>query len=580
MATAPLTSGIIIGSAVVSFGTLLPVLWPKDDDNNNNNFIWEEFIQRTEAIVKQSIDEHAKNDALANLEGLKEVLEAYQEALEDWIDLKKQQHETGNTPAKLRQSALLVKTRLDTAHMQFKFAMPTFRKSGCQILLLSVYAQAANLHLNLLQQGACLADEWNKDAFPLADRAVAGTSEGYQKTLKHLISHYIDYCTNTYYEGLNKVKVEDFDEVKSVKDLMSYNYEMVITVLDIVALFPNYDTVNYKFGIKSELTRNVYQILSPDYLSNIKLSDNDWSFFNPSLFTWLKSLHFYKGKMKNQESAFLAVSSDYYFSNYESAILSSDISGYRPLESTSQIQPADNIVSLITGTINSYLSKIDFFRIEEKDIHRHTLIASSETPNKIQYQQFGVDVDNEHRGKHILSDIYAFYKNGMFCFFFSWTHPSVSRKNTIYNNLYTQISAVKAYFLGNKSEVLSGFGFTGGDVLRFKDTFSIKCVVSNQTPARSYSIRIRYAANNTNTAIKPLIGYVIRGVTSDKMFLDYTFSDRDTRFLKYEDFGYKEFLNKLHLEPEEEIELVFSHLNNSGEMYLIIDKIEFIPYID
>ncbi|MGQ7101488.1 delta endotoxin C-terminal domain-containing protein, partial [Escherichia sp. SP-MK] len=58
----------------------------------------------------------------------------------------------------------------------------------------------------------------------------------------------------------------------------------------------------------------------------------------------------------------------------------------------------------------------------------------------------------------------------------AWTHPSVDKYNMLASNSITQIPAVMAQNLSNGAQVISGPGYTGGDLLKIgiRSFFTIK----------------------------------------------------------------------------------------------------------
>ncbi|WP_413589505.1 insecticidal delta-endotoxin Cry8Ea1 family protein, partial [Bacillus toyonensis] len=101
-----------------------------------------------------------------------------------------------------------------------------------KIILLSTYTHAANLHLNLLNQGVNFYDMWNQDQGKLVTSTAS--SSYYFLRLEEYTKIYTNYCTETYKVGLNTLKNE---KGMTWNIYNAYRREMTLTVLDHVALF-------------------------------------------------------------------------------------------------------------------------------------------------------------------------------------------------------------------------------------------------------------------------------------------------------------------------------------------------------
>lgn len=550
----------LIGTGLISFGTLLPVLWP--NQNADNNFIWEDLMTRTEKLVHELISTHVKEEALAHLEGLKEVLEEYQEALDSWIALKKQQYETGKTPLELRQVASLVKSRFDNAHLQFTFAMPSFREPTYQVLLLPVYTQAANLHLILLQQGSINADHWNEDAFPSSDRAIAGTSEGYHKKLTELTTEYTNYCKNTTKKG-SSMTINFVEQVK-------YYSDTLINVLDIVSLFPYYNKFNYPSGVKVELTRPIYTILNEKtFLSLDPKNYNEY--FEPSLLPWLYSINLFTDSYENHK-IFSGNSTNKHFTNNDH--LRTEVTGNStPNSSSQQYKLNEPVYSLTTWTYKDFpaLNGIKFSgEHNSKHFTAEDVSADRLREEKI---KIGIDDDDAYKLNHHLSNMVTLFDRETrdFCYLFTWRHYGISRHNIILNGVYTQFSFDKSSYIGPKTKVLGDHLDYAGRLVSLKDILEMICYVHND---QTYKIRIRYALNTKSYNKKEVLSFTIQGEDHEFVDIDDTFSGSIPT--RYEDFKYKELNIKIPLKKDEKIEISVSTTSpNDSNIYL--DKIEFIP---
>ncbi|MGX4669829.1 insecticidal delta-endotoxin Cry8Ea1 family protein [Cerasibacillus sp. JNUCC 74] len=589
LSTFTITSGLII-----SFGTLFSIYWPEGEKDKT---AWRQFMKIGEDAFQEQITKNVKEDAEAKLHGLRQVLGSYEEAFQSWRKLKEKQI-LGTPPSNenIQQAASLVKIRFEIAHNNLLQHMPEYQISDYKVVLLPTYAQAANLHLNLLQQGTQFADEWNKDMSHsrIKDETIAGTSDYYYQKLKLYIKDYINYCVKTYYEGLN--------ELKSSKDITwdiynNYRFEMTLNVLDLITLYPFYDLKKYPKGVDSELTREIYtpldgffQDTEPQKDENLEKIESKLT-RKPGLFTWLSDLVFYtkKGTYGNEGDRLYRIDNQISYTNDVSR--KSIYYGGKDLDSLipSRIRYKDFIYKLIVtrGFQKIVIGKEYKFynliqHIELKTTNNTNLFYNAGTLNDKDYKKDYVlanrennnEITNGENYSHILSQFPLYleslnYQNyDYYVFTLGWTHYSVDRYNTINNKVCTQIPAIKAYSKGTKSEVIQGPGFTGGHIINLKDSFTIQCRVLNDTV--EYQLRIIYASNgNCN------VNLVIPGLSSQSKFLGPTYKNDENRDL-FESYVCVEFPENIKLSSNQYTDITFNRQDN-GESLLYIDKIEFLP---
>ncbi|MEE2018650.1 insecticidal delta-endotoxin Cry8Ea1 family protein [Bacillus toyonensis] len=477
------------------------------------------------------------------------------------------------------------------------------------ILVLSSYAQVANLHLTVLNQ-AVKFEAYLKNNRQFDYLEPLPTAIDYYPVLTKAIEDYTNHCVTTYKKGLNLIKTTPDSNLNGNINWNTYNTyrtKMTTSVLDLVALFPNFDVGKYPIGVQSELTREIYQVLnfeeSPYKYYDFQYQEDSLT-RRPHLFTWLDSLNFYEKAQTTPNNFF---TSHYNMFHYTLDNKSQKSSVFGNQNVTDRLKSLDlatniyifllNVTSLDNKYLNDYnnISKMDFFitngtRLLEKDL----TAGSGQINSDVNKNIFGLPIlkRRENQGiptlfptydnySHILSfikslSIPATYKTQVYTF--AWTHSSVDPKNTIYTHLTTQIPAVKATLLGTAttelSKVVQGPGHTGGDLIDFKDRFKIICQHSNSQ--QSYFVRIRYASNGSANT-RAAINLSIPGVAELDMALNPTFSGTDYTNLKYKDFQYLEFLDEVKFGPNQNLSLVFNRLDVYTNTTVLIDKIEFLP---
>ncbi|MGD6840672.1 insecticidal delta-endotoxin Cry8Ea1 family protein, partial [Bacillus thuringiensis] len=606
--------GAIVGAIIISIGTLLPIFWPNGEKDKT---VWTEFIKMGENYVDTPLTETVKEDKLATLEGIRLVLAEYEKGFQDWKDLKEKQIPGSKPSQALQQASLTVKTRFEIVNNDILREMPGFQLPTYKMILLPIYAQVANLHLTLLQQGIEFADIWNADIFPSQTEfeTNAGTSNDYYKDLIKKIQEYSNYCANTYREGLNNLKNE---ATMTWGILNSYRKEMTLTVLDIIAMFPFFDPKKYRvligtknavIGTKSELTREIYMDthLEDKYERYFQLDKTEEVLIRkPHLFTWLSGINF--------ETLIVNPSIPSLIGHQVDDVKTPTL--LNPIE-TNSYDLWDHCIKVEGRCSETKSEKINF--LYPTNIFKLTLdvyakgsddptSATTLTINKIYFCDqnesippyiYNAGNTSKHIEKrnavlenHYLSCITSYYplKTSTFNnstmqtidmeemkrYTLVWTHDSADPDNKIYKDTTTSLPVVKAYEINLPSKVIEGPGHTGGDVIQLQPQGSFKMTCRTASAEQKYFIRIRYASNGWVTA-KPMINLIITQVESLVMQLNQTFAHTNYQELQYQEFGYLEFPNEVTLPANETINLIFNRLDSFSDSAVIIDKVEFLP---
>ncbi|MBG9755941.1 hypothetical protein J2B92_10020 [Lysinibacillus sphaericus] len=572
----------VIGAIIISFGTLLPLLWSEDE--NNPKTVWIEFIRMGERLVDKTISQTVLNILESYLKDLKVNLIDYEKAKQDWIELKKQQLPGSPPSINLRNAADIAHQRLDSLHNKFA-ELNVFKVASYETILLPVYAQAANLHLNLLQQGAMFADQWIEDKYSPRNDTFAGNSNDYQDLLKSRTITYINHIENTYKDGLNYL----WNQPEMTWDIYNeYRTNMTLTALDLLPLFPFYNKELYdpRVGIKSELTREVYinTPVDPHLHRYFKLGETEDKLTNNSeLFKWLTSLKF---RTFNQPGFPFLIGNMNYFKKTNGTQLINNQQQLWSFPGTTEIEklfPSPANIDKVTmyiyygsgwevpEPISITINKLIF------NHHKHGLITEYDAGNT-NAPTMGIYVNLP---KHYLSCLNSYYPltattNGMGkeelkMYSFGWTHESVDFLNEISNDKITQIPAVKAYNLNSNSRVIKGPGHIGGNLVYLSDKsqLSLACRYTNSSP-QDFLIRIRYASNKRNMV------QLFTPFSTHQFVLPQTFNHLNIEQTKYEDYEYAQLPGSLTINGNVNIDLLFLlNVLDGGE--LLLDKIEFIP---
>nr|AAY24695.1 Cry [Bacillus thuringiensis] len=569
------------------YSSLLDTLWPDGKSQ------WEIFMEQVEEIVDQKIENYARNKALAELEGLGNNFEVYLEALENWQSNTRDIND--------------VKIRFISLDSLFTQSMPSFRIEGFQLPLLSVYAQAANLHLLLLRDATTFGKEWGLDS---------ATMDSYYKRQKALSAEYSDHCVKWYKNGLNKLSKS------TAKDWVKFNQfrrEMTLTVLDVVALFPNYDAKIYPMQTVTQLTREVYT--DPVGMTNLPNGIGSWYDIAPTfatienavirkphLFDFIRNLYVYFGdrgasanrsmKFWNGHEIFYAnIGSSVFFQVYNYVKLGSNNYPYvfvdRDIYQTESL--AGCIYDIIyPGYTYKFFGapKVEFHVVDRRNntgiftfnpgfgqIIQNVQNSLSQLPleslDEPAYEAYS------HRLCHVTLVPPGNNSNYEGLPVYSWTHKSASLENVIYPDKITQIPAVKSFPGGQWGGVEAGPGFTGGDVTKsvtseattiLRDVVKLAVTIPQDSIKQKYRVRIRYASQTDIPATF---------FTSDSGNRDFVLKSTTTAasnaFENYKEFQYIDIPGTIEFTKVNEIVTVYLHAYKVSNHHVNIDKVEFIP---
>ncbi|WP_103574454.1 insecticidal delta-endotoxin Cry8Ea1 family protein [Bacillus thuringiensis] len=572
----------IVAAGIISVGTLFPFFWPQDKPTAQ---VWKDFIKQGDTITNKTISAAVESLVLAELNGLKSILDVYTDALELW---KKDKNNIVNRDN--------VKSIFTNLHLQFVAAMPKFATNGYEVILLSTYTAAALLHITFLHEALQYANEWN-----------LARSEGtfYRGQLIQAIENYINYCEKWYREGLEILKNSTWDIYAA------YQNEYTLSILNVISIFPRFDIRNFPTNIATRLesTQKLYTTTpnmkalktnnSIDYIKDKLIPPLD-------LFKKLKSLTFYTFLDSNNQYDHLQgiVNNSYYTNISTNKIFSSGTtegSSYQlGLASDQVIYYTDifhhlNQSNFKDGSLG--IKIINFNIINKYNEVSQKSYDSNATSNLILEVILPFLKTTEKDYKYILSYITITPQQIVGClspsyiYGFIWTHSSVNLNNTIHytnkNNFsqITQISAVKAYLKKDRVSVIEGPGHTGGDLVKFTQWDDSISTHYQFTSSGEYKIRVRYASTaqvNQTSGLSMTIYH--KGNPTETW--DLNINNKSDTILnlnepKYNHFQYTEFPNKTLIinkdpnSPYLELRIDLSYKGNTATT--LIDKIEFIP---
>jgi delta endotoxin, N-terminal domain len=211
---------------------LVEIFWPSGASDSQ---IWDSMEARVEALVNQKIQESVYEQAQADLEGLQKVLQDYAQAAKD-----------GDTPSFISDSWVAARSHFDRS-------IPNFRVTGSEVLLLPLWAQAANMHLTLMRDGWLFGKDWGwNDA----------TRNTVLKDLQGLILDYTAWAPRTFGRGISsRFGTVNYHLCEPFRTSNDFHQQMVPAVLDLAQRWPLFDPTVYPPPIapdKAYLTSEVY----------------------------------------------------------------------------------------------------------------------------------------------------------------------------------------------------------------------------------------------------------------------------------------------------------------------------------
>ncbi|PHF92197.1 hypothetical protein COI63_33210, partial [Bacillus toyonensis] len=584
------------GAAFGILGALLGFLWP-----TNTQEIWQKFMNAVEELVDQKIETFARNQAIARLAGIHGVLKDYQGAVNDL-------NKDPNNP--LLQE--ITRTQFIAAETFITGSMPLFQVVGQEVPMLTIFTEAANLHLPLLRDGVTFGASWG---------VPVETRNRYQLELEENLSKYTDYCVNIYNIGLQQAhklppnydyrsgkipwippnlsnssysrEIPYWNPVIDWNLYNNYRRDMTLMVLDVVALWPMYNPKLYSKPVKSELTRELYsELIGQNNMEDQNAIEN-MIVRPPHLFTWLDTMKFgFQSPKPNpgNQRQYRDIQVVLHKTNDNNSWEETTVSCYGTRTSETVLNNAAYGRVELSGAFSPCMLR--FYTpyngggyLVGNDVPNVT----ADTPhagggNLVNYGTarwyIGTEIPysslpHNHRLSYVdgCSTWFSYPGigntfNWVSSFVFAWTHNNVDPNNTIDPNKITQIPAVKGYGLGGNATVIRGPGSTGGDLVQLPNPGSVKIQLPVASKSQSYRVRIRYASsgNGTLRVVKWNHGYYSHAY--------YNVSTTYSSALTYNSFKYLESYAITMYPADNDLEI---WLENSGGGPIIIDKIEFIP---
>ncbi|EOO22988.1 hypothetical protein ICM_06211 [Bacillus cereus BAG1X2-3] len=579
----PIVGALNVLSRIIGF------LWP-----NNNTITWQRLISVVEALIDRRATQDVINRAVRQLEGLQVNVAQYTTAFNNW----NANEATRNNPALQRE----VISRFNIADGALGSAIPEFRIEGYELITLTVYAQAANMHLLLLRDAVINGKLWGQE-----DKTI----DDLYKLQVCLIDAYTEHCMSFYRQGL-----QDLRNRGNWNAFNNYRRTMTITLLDIISLFSNYDARVYPTNTAMQLTREVYTEpnATPQWLNHnfntaqFNQIENDL-IRQPSLFNT------FIGATLNASTLFRVDFSGVPVPAFTRFNIRSGVATPNPIVTTGpwlglpnstpdqtfnltrRLNIPENSPMYIfrinsTATTHNYGSQFGNWRT---GITRMVSYSNEGTgPSFVQdfnlNTSYGVrTIDSYIPGtgpasepptalnySHTLSTMTTSgvgFLQG-FVTAYGWSHKSAAATNRLIPGRTTQFPAVKSRVLGGSAgtRVISGPGHTGGALVAMSGYSAL--AITFESPSRQrYRLRIRFVKDFNNASLRAFIP----GVFSQPFTLLGSGAAVDPNLL-LRDFRYVDVPGSFELMGNvSNYDLTIDNPSTSITGTCLIDKIEFIP---
>ncbi|WP_180235377.1 insecticidal delta-endotoxin Cry8Ea1 family protein [Bacillus cereus] len=577
-----------LGTAAGVISSIFGFLWKRFGTDPQAQ--WKQFMEAVEYLVSQKITDAVRSKAVSELEGVQRAVELYQEAANAW------NMNPDNAAAKER-----IRRQYTSTNTVIEYAMPSFRVGSFEVPLLTVYAQAANLHLLLLRDAVKFGAGWGFSPTEVEDnytRLQARTAE------------YTNHCTNTYDKGLKQA----YDLAPNPTDYNKYPYlnpyskdpiygkyytapvdwnlfndfrrDMTLMVLDIVAVWPTYNPrlYNNPNGVQIQLSREVYSTVYGRGWSNNSTVDAIESTLvrPPHLVTELTKLTFDERNLYEAETvpvAFRKVTNTLHYvgssTTWEQSFSATPVGSLKAVH---------NVLATDIGNLALSLGAVPlgFSFYNKNDQHITTVGYSGGWWNGIPKDE------GSNQNSHHLSYVAALETQTTAGWFptypvpllgewgFGWQHNSLKYTNRLVTNQINQLPAVKASALVNHARVSKGTTGTGGNIIELVNPncgFIFNFYAEPENPqGQAFNIRIRYSATVPGKLN-------IRHLESGKEFMntprDFKGTTTGTNWIpKFQEYQYLDLgpiVLRTGMNYGFKIELA------SGQL-VSIDKIEFLPF--
>ncbi|MGW2602692.1 insecticidal delta-endotoxin Cry8Ea1 family protein [Streptomyces klenkii] len=467
--------------------------------------------------------------------------------------------------------------------------MPSFGTGpGSQrdaVALLTVYAQAANLHLLLLKDAEIYGARWGLQQ---------GQINLYFNAQQERTRIYTNHCVETYNRGLEDVRGTN---TESWLNYHRFRREMTLMAMDLVALFPFYNVRQYPNGANPQLTREIYTdpiVYNPPANQGIcrRWGNNPYNTFSELENAFIRPPHLFErlNRLTISRNRYTAPTTNSFLDYWSGHTLQSQHANNPTTYETSYGQITSNTRLFNTtngaraidsrarnfGNLYANLYGVSSLNIFPTGVMSEiTNAANTCRQDLTTTEELPLENNNFNLLSHVTFLRFNTTQGGPlatlgFVPTYVWTREDVDFTNTITADRITQLPWVKASEIGGGTTVVKGPGFTGGDILRRTDGGAVGTIRANVNAplTQQYRIRLRYAST-TSFVVNLFVNNSAAGFT-----LPSTMAQNGS--LTYESFNNLEVTHTIRFSQSDTTLRLYILPSISGqEVY--VDKLEIVP---
>nr|QEI22888.1 Cry2A protein [Bacillus thuringiensis] len=194
--------GSLIGKRILS--ELWGIIFPSGSTN-----LMQDILRETEQFLNQRLNTDTLARVNAELIGLQANIREFNQQVDNFLN-------PTQNPVPLS-----ITSSVNTMQQLFLNRLPQFQIQGYQLLLLPLFAQAANMHLSFIRDVILNADEWGISA---------ATLRTYRDYLRNYTRDYSNYCINTYQTAFRELNTR-------LHDMLEFRTYMFLNVFEYVSIW-------------------------------------------------------------------------------------------------------------------------------------------------------------------------------------------------------------------------------------------------------------------------------------------------------------------------------------------------------
>ncbi|REK76795.1 insecticidal delta-endotoxin Cry8Ea1 family protein [Paenibacillus paeoniae] len=244
-----------IGSKLVEKYILGPI-FGKLFPNNSAQQLIDTIMNEVRQYVTQQLEEDAYNRAYTDLEALRSRLQAFDEDVA--LDFSRFYQDSTVSQETINRD---IQTYIDATYGDILLKIPGFTQKKYELVLLPLFAQAANLELVFIRDVISNQSKWNLPN-PFVQK--------YKDRLKNRVILHTNHCTSTYETGFG----QELARNQGAKKVLNFRKYMILNVLELANLWTFFKFDN--LSIRSSANIYHYNNLGNGPVINA----SNWGFWN------------------------------------------------------------------------------------------------------------------------------------------------------------------------------------------------------------------------------------------------------------------------------------------------------------